>query len=225
MLKLINKNLIIIFLMKEDSQVQKLKSFKAFHVIRDPRDIIVSGYYSHLYTHSTEGWSTLEEHRKALQDLNKDEGLLKEIEFSSYFINFLKGWNFNDERILEIKFEQLTKQPEQYIKEICRHLNIYTNKKIPLFISLLIRYINLVLRKTKLGKIPFHVSDNYINYICKKRSFKNMSKGRKKGDENTNSHYRKGESGDWKNHFKQEHIDKFKELYPNLIENLGYEPF
>ena len=33
-----------------------LPVFKEFHVIRDPRDIAVSGYYSHLYSHAVTDW-------------------------------------------------------------------------------------------------------------------------------------------------------------------------
>ena len=80
-------------------KISTIKNFKGFHVIRDPRDIITSGYFSHLYSHHTEGWNALHEHKKELQKLDKREGLLKEIEFSSNFINHIIDWDYDDSRI------------------------------------------------------------------------------------------------------------------------------
>ena len=53
--------------------------------------------------------------------------------------------------------------------------------------------------------------------------FSNYAGGRKEGEENVSSHYRKGVAGDWKNHFKPEHVERFKELYGELLLKLGYE--
>jgi Sulfotransferase domain len=36
-------------------------------------------------------------------------------------------------------------------------------------------------------------------------------------------HLRKGVSGDWKNHFDTDMIQKFKELFPDVLTALGYE--
>lgn len=51
--------------------VQNLGNFQGFHVIRDPRDIVVSAYFSHLYSHSTEEWPELVEQRKRLESSSK----------------------------------------------------------------------------------------------------------------------------------------------------------
>ena len=37
-------------------QVRKLPPMRAVHLIRDPRDVVVSGYFSHKKSHPTEGW-------------------------------------------------------------------------------------------------------------------------------------------------------------------------
>ena len=39
--------------------VNRLENFTGFHVIRDPRDIIVSAYFSHLHSHPTDIWPEL----------------------------------------------------------------------------------------------------------------------------------------------------------------------
>ena len=40
---------------------------RGFHVVRDPRDILVSAYFSHLTTHPTENWPRLVPFREKLQ--------------------------------------------------------------------------------------------------------------------------------------------------------------
>ena len=67
-------------------------------------------------------------------------------------------------------------------------------------------------------KIP----DNLICQILSDYSFEKLSQGRQQGDENHNSHYRKGLPGDWKNHFTHKVRQHFEEVTGNLIDRLGY---
>ena len=54
--------------------LRDLDHFVGFHVIRDPRDIVVSAYFSHLYSHPiTKGWPALVEHRARLQKASQEE--------------------------------------------------------------------------------------------------------------------------------------------------------
>ncbi|MEX1061039.1 MAG: hypothetical protein WED13_08455, partial [Methyloceanibacter sp.] len=55
--------------------------FRAVHVIRDPRDVVVSAYFSHLHSHPTSGWPELIDFRGKLTSLSTKEGLLAEFEF------------------------------------------------------------------------------------------------------------------------------------------------
>ena len=50
-----------------------------------------------------------------------------------------------------------------------------------------------------------------------------LAGGRKEGDEDVKSHFRKGAPGDWINHFSADHKALFKSLYPDLVVKLGYE--
>ena len=36
--------------------VRQLDEFRGFHIVRDPRDVVVSSYFSHLYSHSIREW-------------------------------------------------------------------------------------------------------------------------------------------------------------------------
>jgi hypothetical protein len=62
-----------------------------------------------------------------------------------------------------------------------------------------------------------------IKEIVQKNSFKKLTGGRKEGEENSSSFFRKGTSGDWKNHFTPEIKDKFKNIIGNQLIELGYE--
>ena len=47
--------------------------------------------------------------------------------------------------------------------------------------------------------------------------------GRSRGEEDINSHHRKGIAGDWKNYFNDRLKDRFKEKYAQLLIDTGYE--
>lgn len=225
------------FLISQTSTYAKVKrlsnNFRGFHVIRDPRDICVSGYFSHLKTHFVEGWPQLAEYRKELQKLNKEEGLLREFEYSDFWLQHIINWNYDDPNIIEIKMEDLTENPFEQWTRIFDFLGIIDphEKKIekaPSFsyrmkgnINRALKYRNLPegLRFNKNGLLVSTIRDWTEN----RYSFNKLAGGRKQGEENTNSHYRKGARGDWKNHFNDQHKSVFKEKYGDLLIKLGYE--
>ena len=60
----------------DHAQVEALRPLKGVHVIRDPRDIIVSGYFSHKHSHPVGHLPHMAADRQQLQEVSKDEGLL-----------------------------------------------------------------------------------------------------------------------------------------------------
>ena len=60
--------------------LSKLEFTKGFYTIRDPRDVVVSSYYSHLHSHKTSTWTELAEHREQIKKWSKEDGILFEIE-------------------------------------------------------------------------------------------------------------------------------------------------
>ncbi|HMD96036.1 MAG TPA: sulfotransferase domain-containing protein [Terriglobia bacterium] len=167
-----------------------------FHVVRDPRDVVVSGYFSHLKTHSDEGWPRLRFYRPYLQSLSKEEGLMREMEFSGVFLQHMLSWDYDAKpSILELKFEDMILKPFDLFKKVLEHLSIME------------------------GKIACGV----LTSILEKYSFKNLSGGRSPGQEDMSNHYRRGVHGDWRNHFTKKHIAYFKSLYNPLLLKLGYE--
>ncbi|MFC2088646.1 sulfotransferase domain-containing protein [Calditrichota bacterium] len=71
--------------------------------------------------------------------------------------------------------------------------------------------------------IPVHIVEQAI----KRNSFVRMAKGRKPGQTNGQSFYRKGIIGDWKNYFDQDLIECFKTAqngrWNSLLVKMGYE--
>jgi Sulfotransferase domain len=206
------------------AHVQKIKRpFRGFHVIRDPRDISVSAYFSYKKTHAIRDWGQLQQLRDKLNAIAFQEGLLETIKFNASFFKYMSNWDFRNPNIYEIKFENLIAEPSEKLKEIFNHLEIVregTNN-----LNLTGKYNRVV---NKLGASGLAVRRDQLtsvalNDIVKTLSFQNLTKGRKQGTENTDSHYRKGESGDWKEHFTNQHKDYFKEHFGTLLIELGYE--
>jgi hypothetical protein len=105
-------------------QATVLRPVRAFHVIRDPRDLIVSGYFSHRISHETDGLPRMQEHREALQAVPLNEGLLLEMDFSKVSLLQMGDWDYTDPAVLEVKMEELTIHPYEGFLRIFDHLNL-----------------------------------------------------------------------------------------------------
>lgn len=204
-----NKIDFINYINADITYVKQLQNFKGFHVVRDPRDIAVSAYFSHLYSHSTEIWPDLLEHRKKLANLPKNEGLILDIKFTEclplygYNLNLfssMKNWDYSSPHIMEVKFEDLIHSPHEKFLEIFKFLGLFNEPEESSLIS-----------------------KKFLFEVIEANNFDKLSNGRNKGQENINSHYRKGIVGDWQNHFTEEHKEFFKENYNDLLVKLGYE--
>ena len=208
--------------------VGRLKSFRGFHVVRDPRDMLVSAYYSHLHSHSTAYWPELVDHRKELQRLSKKEGLLSEMEFSRKFYGHMMAWDYNQDNVLELRLEDISADPYGHFLRIFDFLGILgeepfsKKRQLTLWlrssINLLWRFRVIPLR-ARTRTMP---AERLLGIVHHHR-FARMAHGRERGQEDVKSHYRKGVSGDWVNHFNEDHVARFKESYGDLLLKLGYE--
>jgi hypothetical protein len=105
---------------------------RALNIIRNPLSVIVSAYYSHLASHSTDGWPALELHRKILQSCTKEQGMfltLSQLERAST-LNAFANWNFGDPRITTVCFEDFTGKAEAVFASEVR-ANGVTEYKFP----------------------------------------------------------------------------------------------
>ena len=210
-------------------------ALRGFHVVRDPRDIVVSSYFSHRYSHPTDGWPELVEFRKVLEKLPKDEGLLENMKFTAKLpidgwttdlFETLKAWDYKSPNILELRFEDIVASPYQSFLTIFEFLGLIDGTDAHSLSSLLdISLYKLRSRHPqipaikRLEEIPGWV---VLSFVYDNR-FSKLSAGRKAGEENVKSHYRKGESGDWRNHFTDAHKAFFKSHYNDVLVRLGYE--
>lgn len=205
---------------------------RAFHYVRDPRDIVVSAYFSHKSTHSTEQWPELVEYRERLRNCSKDEGLFLELEFRRAQFEEMRSWNTLSESdgIRQYRMEDLSKRPFESFLEMFEFLEFldderYTpSKRIRFLLGKAAARVEAALGSNirvprGLDKLP----TERVLGIVSERNFQRLSGGRKQGQEHKGSHYRKGVHADWLNHFSPEHLQSFKENYGDLVLQYGYE--
>jgi hypothetical protein len=174
--------------------MDKPKSYKAFYVIRDPRDLVISDYFSLRYSHSSNPYVI--EMRHKLSSMSINDGIEKRIRnFEFGYFSVLKEWiKANHDNNLQVyKYEDLFgPEKRDFIKNLLAHCCIYMPEKT-------------------------------INYLMDRYSFEKFSGGRIPGEEDIHSHYRSGKAGDWKKYFTNDHITLFKELSGDLLVKMGYE--
>jgi hypothetical protein len=174
-------------------QVERLGPMRGFHIVRDPRDIVVSAYYSHLYSHPDYG--KLQEHRRRLQSASKSEGLLLEMHNRRHQFRVMEGWDYERSDVLELHMEAVTTDTRNALPRILSFLGLGAGEGF---------------------------DEAFVNQIVEQNDF-NVLAGRPPGTEDVRSHYRKGVAGDWVEHFNEEHVAYFKAHYNDLLIKLGYE--
>jgi len=205
-----------------------LKGFRGVHIVRDPRDVLVSGYFSHKESHPTENWIELEEHRQLLKSISIQEGLFLELSFSEPFFNSLALWEENP-CVMELKFEQLVVNEFENIIKILQWLDFVwiddcNRSSFRRFMQDLMIYVNLI--QSKIGVIAENQRVPELEHayrVIARNTFLVKSGGRGKGQSLENSHLRKGVSGDWRNHFDERLAAAFRERYQSILEKYGYE--
>jgi hypothetical protein len=93
--------------------IQKPSNYKTLYILRDPRDLIVSWYYSTKYTHNISG--RVAERRRYLNSVTRSKGLEYAIKRWQLKLSKVREWwiNKNDNDIKLVKFEDITNDPEE----------------------------------------------------------------------------------------------------------------
>ena len=95
------------------------KGHSLLHIIRDPRDIIVSAYYSHRNTHPKRPW--LKRQRVLLRAMGKDAGMIatwlflekeKFVRNTPGTLYSLRHWNWNDD-LMTVRTEDIATNMEK----------------------------------------------------------------------------------------------------------------
>ncbi len=197
-------------------------SLRGFHVIRDPRDILVSGYFSHRYSHpvTVHNRERMAVWRQQLAELpSVEEGLLRELEFAADNFANLAAWSYQQPDIHEVRYEALIADPLVQFGQIFRFLGFTTPRHGwgELADRLWRRYSMRPLRRSTSLPQPL------LRRILDNHAFERKSGGRARGEEDVRHHYRKGVAGDWRNYFTPRVVAAFKDRYGPLLLQLGYE--
>lgn len=174
-----------------------LRPFRGSHMIRDPRDIIISGYFYHLWTdekwaHIPKAEYGLQSYQKYLNSLDQDDGLLAEIKRTQPNVNNMAQWNYENPNIIELKYEEVITDEAKWFYRMFTHY----------------RFNPAAIDKAM--------------QIAESFSFKNVAK-RAVGVKKKKSHLRSGKPGEWRELFTEKHKSYFKELNGDALVQLGYE--
>jgi len=177
--------------------VSQLPEFRGSHIIRDPRDLVVSSYFYHLWT--KENWAHHPQphydglsYQQHIRTLDQNGGLMTEIPRARNIIMQMAGWDYENPHFLEVRYESLIAEEESVFKEIFNHYGIEG--------ALLEQCLEIVARF----------------------SFQRVT-GRTVGTKKNGTHMRSGRPGDWRHYFSPEHIQEFKNLYGDVLIKLKYE--
>jgi hypothetical protein len=207
---------------------------RGLDIIRDPRDIIVSGYFSHRNSHSVQAlgvtWHELPAHRERLWQLDQHDGILEEIEFSSYFLDHMATWDYHRPEVLELRMEDLLADQLGVWTRIFEHFELVVpHRKVAEWIKVAALRWNVTRfrdqkwsrKRIPLDTLPYAYIPNALNHF----TFTRLSQSdRKPGEVDEMSHFRKGIPGDWRNYFTEVHMKAFRQRYGDLAERLGYPP-
>jgi hypothetical protein len=110
-----------------DREVLGGRPFRGSHIVRDPRDIAVSGYHYHLRTE--EPWALKPSQRwggssyqEYLRSLNAHDGLLAEIaRCSNAEWRAMSMWDYHQPEFLELRYEDLLGNESAALEQLFRH--------------------------------------------------------------------------------------------------------
>jgi hypothetical protein len=169
----------------------------ALHMIRNPLDLVVSAYYSHLNTHAADRWPALARQRKILRKLDKAAGMmatwafLERTDFHQWAIGplfALRRWNYADRRISTLRMEDLVSDQELARSAL----------------------------GSRLGQDP---SETIAQF-----TFEKVTGGRARGEVDDQHHYRSGRKDQWLEEMDislaqaiyQSYQDLIDEFYPDV---------
>ncbi|MEM9293647.1 MAG: sulfotransferase domain-containing protein [Acidobacteriota bacterium] len=189
--------------------LDRLGSFRLTRFVRDPRDLVVSGYFYH--RRGSEPWLTIQNPTESdwyfangrvpdelqgrgasfveyLRSVPEEEGLLAELEFRRYHFESMMRWPTEHPDILTLRYEEiLAAGPEVFGR--------------------LLRFYGLSTLQQRLG-----------TWFGRRYSLERLKK--RKSD----PHIRNPSSGQWRKHFTPRVQQAFDDRFGGLVERLGYPP-
>lgn len=182
--------------MQGKQDLTALGPYRGVHVMRDPRDMIVSGYHYHKWTH--EIWvHRLDENGESYQDklnrLDKTEGLFLEIDhFIFFYRDTLEAWDTDNPAMFEVSYESLMGPEKRALyRDIFAHLG-FEGAELELAVDLM----KLFEAESRTGKAS--------------------------GAVNQKSHVRSGRSGQWETELEPQHLAYIEEQLGPVLRKFGY---
>jgi hypothetical protein len=175
--------------------IPRPQRFATFFVTRDPRDLVVSGYFSTKYSHGPRG--RIKDRRELLNAVGESEGLrlFMDMMDEAGIFETLRSWvraATDDDLIKIFRYEDLTGAGQLgALQSLTKHCDI---------------------------RIP----DSCLRDLADRHSFERLS-GRQRGSEDLHAHYRKGVAGDWTSKFDETTLTYFDELAGDVADDLGYK--
>jgi hypothetical protein len=174
----------------------KAEPWRAFFVMRDPRDLVVSWYFSMKHSHRPVPSDALFEVRRRLNAVDAVEGLahcLRLLGDSGTFLA-MESWLDaapGDQRILLLKYEDLVGEAQaDWFERLFVHGDV---------------------------RMPRPVQAD----LLRDHSFERLA-GRTRGREDAQSHYRKGVAGDWRRHLTAAHEALLEQYAGAALRKAGY---
>ena len=182
--------------------------FRITRFIRDPRDLIISGYFYHkrgaepwfrMKRPSNKYWSPINgnlpqgmldkpdySYAEYLSSLDLEEGLLAEMEFRKFHFESMRLWK-EDSRIRIFKYENIifNEEEEEVFNQIAEHLELSSREK------------------------------RRVKKYAEKFSLKNQGK---------NKHVKNPKSNQWKENFTDKVTEVFNKNYGDLLDLYDYTP-
>lgn len=182
--------------MQSKFDLNALNPYRGIHLIRDPRDMIVSAYHYHKWTH--EEWVHRPDengvsYQEKLNRADKKTGIFMQIDTFIYsYRETLENWDVSDPCVLEVAYEDLMGDTRDGLyKKMFEHLG-FEQDKLALALDLM-------------------------------RLFEADSRtGRKTGKTEQKSHIRSGRSGQWREELDAEHIAYIEQELGHVLRKFGY---
>ena len=175
----------------------RLPAYRGSHMIRDPRDMTISGYFYHLW--AKEKWLHIPKSRfggqtyqSLLNSVSQQDGLICEIDRFSGSFRKMIDWDYMNPNIFELRYEELLGDDGTIYRQLFRHYGFH-EKAI----------------------------DRGVR-ISRRSSFEARSR-RKVGTVQEKSVMRSGKPGQWKDYFTDAVKNRFKEKVGDVLIELGYE--
>lgn len=201
----------IISINNKKIDLDSLPTYIGTHIVRDPRDLLVSSYRYHLWC--SEKWIKkpmdqarrdllcLEElglteqakgksYQELLNSVSKIEGYKLELNSRRPAFQQMFDWNYANPRILEIRYENIFGNEEEIFAKIFTHYGLPVSEV------------------------------NQLRTIVNKHSFKSLKQKQATGKQ---QHAEVGSPSQWKTYLPLEIQQEFQKKYGKLLIKLGYE--